>query len=140
MVNGSMFALSMILNGCWYIREEPSLSVMVCAFECRGLSNHQFICLLQKLCRDRTVQVPGNVHRSGAFVSDITCRTRIGVCLCTTGYAVRFKLTDKQEHLTATLHMVDIALTCGRILCRGTLALPMEQTFVDGVVVIHGCG
>lgn len=71
---------------------------------------------------------------------NIVRRTRIGVCLGAASHTVGFKLTDKQEHLTATLHMVDIALTCGRILCRGTLALPMEQTFVDGVVVIHGCG
>ena len=36
--------------------------------------------------------------------------------------------------------MVDIALTGGRIFCRGALALPMKQALVDRVVIVHGRG
>ena len=135
-----MFDLSMIPTGYWCIREEPFLFVTACRFECKDLSNHQLICLFQELCRDRPVQAPGNIHRPGTFVLDIARSTQIGVCFRTAGHTVGFELTYKQQYLAATLYMVDIALTCRRILCCSTLALPMEQTFVDGVVVIHGCG
>ena len=65
-------------------------------------------------------------------------RSQIGVRLRTAGHTVRLKLTHKQQHLAAAFLVVDIALTGGRIFCRGALALPMEQALVDGIIVVHG--
>lgn len=36
--------------------------------------------------------------------------------------------------------MMNISLPGGRIGCGGTLALPVEQALVDGIVVVHGGG
>ena len=57
----------------------------------------------------------------------IVRRAQIGICLCTTGHTVSLKLPDKQQHLAPPLLVVDISLTCGRILRRGALALPMKK-------------
>ena len=70
----------------------------------------------------------------------IVGRTQICVCLCTSGHTIRLELADEQQHLTATLLVMDITLTGGRIIRCCTLALPMEQDLIDGVVVIHGRG
>ena len=71
---------------------------------------------------------------------DIACCTKVGVCLSAAGYSIRFELTDKQQYLAAAFHMVNVALTSRRILCRRALALPMEQALINGIVVVHGCG
>lgn len=65
---------------------------------------------------------------------------QIRVSFSTTGDSVSLKFSDKQQHLTVTLSMVNIPLAGRRVLGSGTLALPMEQTLIDGVIVIHGCG
>lgn len=70
----------------------------------------------------------------------IVGRTQICVCLCTSGHTIRLELADEQQHPAATLHVVDIALTGWRIIRCCTLALPMEQAFIDGVIVVHGRG
>lgn len=70
----------------------------------------------------------------------IVGRTQICVCLCAAGHSIRLELTDEQQHPATTLHVVDIALTGWRIIRCCTLALPMEQAFIDGVIVIHGRG
>ena len=77
-------------------QEKTSQFVMVCEFECRCLSNYKFIRLLQELCRDRTVQMPCNIHRSGTLMLHIVGCSQIGVCLCATGNTIRFELTDEQ--------------------------------------------
>ena len=102
------------------------------------LPHYQLICLLQELRWDRAVQLPGDVHRPAARVLHVVRRTQIGVRLRTAGHTVRLKLTHKQQHLTAAFLVVDIALTGGRILRRGALALPMEQALIDGIIVVHG--
>ena len=84
--------------------------------------------------------MPGDIHWPGAFVLDIARCTQIGIRLGAAGYTVGFELADKQQNVAATFHMMDIALASGRVLCCGTLALPMEQALVDGVVVVHGRG
>ena len=63
--------------------------------------------------------------------------TQIGVRLSAAGHTVGLELTDKQQYLAASLYMVDISLTCRRLLCYGALVLPMEQTLIVGIVVIH---
>ena len=86
----------------------------------------KLIRLLQELCRDWAVQLPGDIHRPAARVLHVIRRAQIGVRLRAAGHTVRLKLTDKQQYLTAAFLMVDIALTGGRILRRGALALPMK--------------
>ena len=66
--------------------------------------------------------------------------SQIGVCLCTSGHTIRLELADKQQHFATAFFVVDIALTCRRIIRSYALALPMEQTLIDGVVVVHGRG
>ena len=68
----------------------------------------------------------------------IARRAQIGIRLCTAGHTVSLKLPDKQQHLAPPLLVVDISLTCGRILRRGALALPVKQTLTNGVVIVHG--
>ena len=63
---------------------------------------------------------------------------QIGIRFGTTGYTIRLEFTDEQQHLAAALPVMDIPLaSCGIFSCRA-LALPVEQAFVDGIVVIHG--
>ena len=100
--------------------------------------HYQLIRLLQELRRDWAVQLPGDIHRPAACVLHVVRRAQIGVRLRTAGHTVCLKLTDKQQYLTAAFLMVDIALTGGRILRRGALALPMEQALIDGIIVVHG--
>ena len=86
----------------------------------------KLIRLLQELCRDWAVQLPGDIHRPAACVLHVVRRAQIGVRFRTAGHTVRLKLTHKQQHLAAAFLVVDIALTGGRILRRGALALPMK--------------
>ena len=89
---------------------------------------------------DRAVQLPCDIHRPAARVLHVVHRTQIGVRFRTTSHAVRLELADEQQNLAAAFAMVYITLPGGRIFRRGTLALPMKQTFTDGIVVIHGGG
>ena len=102
------------------------------------LPHYQLIRLLQKLRRDWAVQLPGDIHRPAACVLHVVRRAQMGVRLRAAGHTVRLKLTDKQQHLAAAFLVVDIALTGGRILRCGALALPMEQALIDGIIVVHG--
>ena len=70
--------------------------------------------------------MPGDIHRPAARVLHVVRRTQIGVRLRTAGHTVRLKLSDEQQHLAAAFLVVDIALTGGRMFCRGALALPMK--------------
>lgn len=53
---------------------------------------------------------------------------------------VHLELLDKQQHLTSTLPVMDVPLSSGRVRCCGALDLPVEQVFVDGIILIHGGG
>ena len=105
-----------------------------------SLSDCQFIRLLQEFRRNRTIELPRDIHWPAALVFHIACRAEIGICFSTAGHAVRLELADEQQNLAAAFAMVYITLPGGRIFRRGTLALPMKQTFTDGIVVIHGGG
>ena len=62
---------------------------------------------------------------------------QIGIRFRTTSDPVRLEFPDEQQHLAAALPVMDIPLpSCGILSCR-TLALPVEQTFVDRIVVVH---
>ena len=65
---------------------------------------------------------------------------QIGVRSSAASHTVGLELADKQQHLTSALYVMDLPLASGRVLCRGALALPVEQVLVDGVIVIHGRG
>ena len=58
---------------------------------------------------------------------------------CRTGQII-FELPHKQQNLRAQFPMVDITLPFGRVWSCCTLALPMEQHLVDGVVLVHRGG
>ena len=105
-----------------------------------SLTDCQFIRLLQEFRRNRTIELPRDIHWPAALVFHIACRAEIGICFSTAGHAVRLELADEQQNLAAAFAMVYITLPGGRIFRRGTLALPMKQTFTDGIVVIHGGG
>ena len=105
-----------------------------------SLSDCQFIRLLQEFRRNRTIELPRDIHWPAALVFHIACRAEIGICFSTAGHAVRLELADEQQNLAAAFAMVYITLPGRRIFRRGALALPMKQTFTDGIVVIHGGG
>lgn len=105
-----------------------------------SLPDCQFIRFLQEFRRNRTIELPCDIHWPAALVFHIACRAEIGICFSTAGHAVRLELADEQQNLAAAFAMVYITLPGGRIFRCGTLALPMKQTFTDGIVVIHGGG
>ena len=66
---------------------------------------------------------------------DIGGQSQEGVWGCTDAIVLEF--ADEEEDFAAALPVVDVALT-GRCMISGcTLALPMEERFVNGVVVVH---
>lgn len=52
------------------------------------LPHYQLIRLLQKLRRDRAVQLPGDIHWPAARVLHVVCRAQIGIRLRTAGHTV----------------------------------------------------
>lgn len=66
-----------------------------------SLSDCQFIRLLQEFRRNRTIELPRDIHWPAALVFHIVCRAEIGICFSTAGHAVRLELTDEQQHLAA---------------------------------------
>ena len=70
----------------------------------------------------------------------IVCRSQEGIGSGASCDPVRLEFPDKQQHLAPSLLVMDIPLAGGRVRRRGALALPVEQVFVDGVVVVHGGG
>ena len=66
----------------------------------------------------------------------IVCGSQEGVGFRATCHPVCFELPDKQQHFASPLPVMDIPLPGGRVCRCGALALPVEQTLVDGVVVI----
>ena len=98
---------------------------------------HQFICLLQILCRNRAVQLPYYVYRSAAIVSDIVGspqeRIRRSTCY------ICFEFTNKQNDLAPQFLVINVSLSHRACIRSGTLTLPVEQIFIDRIVVIHCC-
>lgn len=78
-----------------------------------SLTDCQFIRLLQEFRRNRTIELPRDIHWPAALVFHIACRAEIGICFSTAGHAVRLELADEQQNLAAAFAMVDIALTGG---------------------------
>lgn len=78
-----------------------------------SLSDCQFIRLLQEFRRNRTIELPRDIHWPAALVFHIACRAEIGICFSTAGHAVRLELADEQQNLAAAFAMVYITLTGG---------------------------
>ena len=91
------------------------------------LSHHQFICLLQKLRRDRPVQFPCDIHGPTPVMLHIVCRSQEGIGSGASCDPVRLEFPNKQQHLAPSLLVMDIPLAGGRVRRRGALALPVEQ-------------
>ena len=83
------------------------------------------------------IQFPSDIHRFFAVVLYIVRCAEIRIGGSASGNTIRLEFTYKQQNTAAFLAMVNVSLTGGRILCRCTLALPMEQLTVDGIVVVH---
>lgn len=66
-----------------------------------SLPDCQFIRLLQELRRNRTIELPRDIHRPAARVLHVVRRAEIGICFSTAGHAVRLELTDEQQNLAA---------------------------------------
>ena len=64
----------------------------------------------------------------------------IGVSLSAVRNPVCLELTDEQQYAAPLFLVVDIPLAGGGTLRRGALALPVEQPFIDRIVVVHGRG
>ena len=77
------------------------------------LPHHQLVGLLQILRRDGGVQLPRDVHGTGALMLDIARRAEIGIRRRGVQYPVRLKLPDEQQHTAPLLSMMDIPLAGG---------------------------
>lgn len=66
-----------------------------------SLPDCQFIRFLQEFRRNRTIELPRDIHWPAALVFHIACRAEIGICFSTAGHAVRLELADKQQNLAA---------------------------------------
>ena len=66
-----------------------------------SLHDCQFIRLLQEFRRNRTIELPRDIHWPAALVFHIACRAEIGICFSTACHAIRFKLADEQQNLAA---------------------------------------
>ena len=64
----------------------------------------------------------------------------VGIGCGTAGDAIGFEFTDKEQHFGSLGLVMDIALSGGRVCGSSALALPVEQGFVNGIIVVHGCG
>ena len=80
--------------------------------------------------------MPCNIHWLAAGVLHIGCRSKTGIRCSAT--AVLLELPHKENDLAAALPVVDITLTGACRIGGRALTLPMEQAFVDRIVVVHG--
>ena len=67
-------------------------------------------------------------------------RAQIGIRSCTAKTGICLELTHEQQHPASLCTVMDVPLPGGRIFCSRALALPVEQAFVDGIVLVHGGG
>ena len=104
------------------------------------LPHDQFVGLFEELCRDRAVQPPCDVHGAGTLVLHIVHRAQIGIRSCTAKTGICLELAHEQQHPASFFPVMDVALPGGRVFGGGALALPVEQAFVDGIILVHGGG
>ena len=67
-------------------------------------------------------------------------RAQIGIRPCTAKTGICLELAHEQQHPTSFFPVMDVALPGGRVFGGGALALPVEQAFVDGIILVHGGG
>ena len=67
-------------------------------------------------------------------------RAQIGVRSCTAKTGLCLELAHEQQHPASLCTVMDISLPGGRAFGGGALALPVEQAFVDGIILVHGGG
>lgn len=101
-----------------------------------SLSDDQLVRLAKILRRNRLVQMPCNIHWLAAGVLHIGCCSKTGI-RCSTN-AILLELPHEENDLAAALPVVDITLTGACRIGGRALTLPMEQAFVDRIVVVHG--
>ena len=102
------------------------------------LPHDQFVGLFEELCRDRAVQLPCDIHGAGALVLYIVHRAQIGIRSRTAKTGICLELAHEQQHPASLCTVMDVPLPGGRIFCSRALALPVEQAFVDGIILVHG--
>ena len=102
------------------------------------LPYQQLIGLLDKPRRNWLIKLVSNAHGLAAFVLHIagSPQEREG------GGQVKLllELSDKQQDLVLSVAMLLITAASRRCIIGCALALPMEQPFIDRVILIHGCG
>ena len=72
--------------------------------------HHQLIRLLQILRRNRAIELPGDVHRAGTVVLDVTRRAKVGVGGGAAVEVVGFEFADEETDPAASRLMMDISL------------------------------
>ena len=63
-------------------------------------------------------------------------RAQIGIRSCTAKTGICLELTHEQQHPASFFPVMDVALPGGRVFGGGALALPVEQAFVDGIILV----
>ena len=98
----------------------------------------QLIRLLDKPRRNRPIKFIRNAHGLAALMLHIVSspQKREGGSQVT----FLFELSDKQQDLVLSVSMLLITATSRRCITCCALALPMEQPFIDGIILVHGCG
>ena len=64
-------------------------------------------------------------------------RAQIGIRSCTAKTGICLELAHEQQHPASLCPVMDVPLPGGRVFGGGALALPVEQAFVDGIVLIR---
>ena len=101
------------------------------------LSDDQLVRLLQILCRNRIIQLPCDIHRSASVMLYVICCAEVSISSGAACDLVGFEFAYKEENPAAVFTMMNITLSGSGILCRGTLALPVEQLAVYRIIVVH---
>ena len=70
----------------------------------------------------------------------IVHRAQIGIRSCTAKTGICLELTHEQQHTASFFPVMDVALPGGRVFGGGALALPVEQAFINGIILVHGGG
>ena len=102
--------------------------------------HHQFIRLLQIFRGNSSVELPGDVHRAGTVVLDVTRCAEESVGRRAAVEMVGFEFADEEGNTGAFLFVADVALAGRRGVGSGALALPVEECVAYRVVVVHRGG
>ena len=70
----------------------------------------------------------------------IVHRAQMGIRSGTAKTGIRLELAHEQQHPASFFPVMDVALPGGRVFGGGALALPVEQAFVNGIILVHGGG